>query len=88
MATSGTFTVNLGSTPATSGTFTLAMQPGARVMLLSQAAGPYPGKGTLSDEAQMDTVWVSTVTSGRNLICHWTSSGAVVGAFRFNWVAV
>lgn len=85
---SGSVNINFGPTPRTSGVFTIAMQPNTRIIMLSQAAGPYPGKGTLADEAEMDSVQVMTTVVGRNVTCHWRSSGAVVGSFRFNWIAV
>lgn len=85
---SGSINVNLGPTPRTSGVFTIAMQPNARIIMLSQASGPYQGKGTLADEAEMDSVQVMTTVVGRNVTCHWRSSGPVVGSFRFNWIAV
>ena len=84
----GTTTVNLGTTPSSSGKFTLFMPDRCTTMLVHQAAGPYPGKGSLSDEAEMDGITVSTVFTGRGTVqCHWRSSGAVVGNFRFNWLA-
>ena len=84
----GTATINVGSVPVTSGRFTLFLPDRCTTMLVHQAAGPYPGKGTLPDEAEMDAITVSTWPAGRGaVLCHWNSNGAVVGNFRFNWLA-
>lgn len=49
---------NLGSTPTSSGSFTITGSNflAGRPILIKQAAGPYTGKGTLADEAEMDSI--------------------------------
>jgi hypothetical protein len=87
-AASGFIDIDLGATPRTSGTFTFGAPAPGRI-IVQQAAGPYRGKGTLADEAEMDSVIVSTgLDNSRTVRCFWRSSGAVVGFFRFNWMVV
>lgn len=49
---------DLGSVPAWTGTFTItdAAISGTSKLIVWQTAGPYTGKGTLADEAEMDTL--------------------------------
>jgi hypothetical protein len=52
--------------------------------VVMQADGPYTGKGTLADEAQMDAIRVTTSqANSRQINCNWTSATFVKGNFRF-----
>lgn len=58
----GSFTIveaNLGSSPAWRGLFTFADATVIKtsVITIMQAPGPYTGKGSLEDEAEMDPLW-------------------------------
>lgn len=86
-AIGGVVEVNLGSTPRSSGVFEIPWPSRTTRMLVHQAAGPYTGKGTLADEAEMDAVTVMVTQNRFRAVCHWKSSGAVVGNFKFNWLA-
>lgn len=81
---------SLGATPAYSGTFTFVpggvLTPG-RAVLINQAPGPYTGKGTRSDEAEMDGIIASAVCEdATNIRVYWSSQYLVVGSFRFFYV--
>lgn len=74
-------TVNLGTRPVRSGSFLLNVR---NHNLVVQADGPYPGKGTLADEAQMDAISVtSSQVNSQQIRCNWTSRTFVKGNFRF-----
>jgi hypothetical protein len=74
-------TVNLGTRPVRSGSFLLNAR---NHNLVVQADGPYPGKGTLADEAQMDAINVtSSQVNSQQIKCNWTSRTFVKGNFRF-----
>jgi D-alanine-D-alanine ligase-like ATP-grasp enzyme len=52
-----------------------------------QAAGPYTGKGTLADEAEMDMVSVKAyVADATTIQCFWQAPQAVIGNFKFNYI--
>lgn len=72
-----------------SGSFTIAgsgMIPGKPVYI-KQAAGPYTGKGTLEDEAEMDQVnIVAKVTDAATITAWWQSPCAVSGNFKFDYL--
>lgn len=57
-----------------------------RTIIVTQTAGPYTGKGTLADEAEMDQVTVTTyplnTTTAR---CYWVGSGMMAGKIKFNY---
>lgn len=78
---------NLGAAK-TGGKFTIAgtgMTTGKPV-LINQAVGPYTGKGTRADEAEMDQVSVSaSVTSATVITAYWSSPRRVRGNFKFNY---
>jgi hypothetical protein len=63
-----TVEVNLGATAKTGGSFTITdatISPTSKVLIV-QAPGPYTGKGTLADEAEMDPIWcVASPGSGQ-----------------------
>lgn len=79
--------VNLGSAKH-GGKFTISgsgMTAGKPV-LISQASGPYTGKGTRADEAEMDQVSVTAkVTDATTITAYWTSARRVRGNFKFNY---
>lgn len=81
--------IDLGSVPRHGGRFTISgagMVAGKPVIVI-QAAGPYTGKGTLADEAEMDGVDVSArVTAANTITAHWRSARAVLGNFKFNYL--
>lgn len=57
-------------------------------VLISQAAGPYLGKGDLTDECEMDAVSARAVAMDGRALVHWTSPEFVVGSFAFNYQVV
>ena len=77
---------NLGAAPRTSGKFNITssgLTTGKHV-LITQANGPYTGKGTLTDEAQMDAITATgKVTSATNIECYWRSPTKVRGNVKF-----
>lgn len=83
-----TVEVNLSTTGRRSGKFTIAgsgLAIGTNIVI-TQAAGPYTGKGTLADEAEMDTVSVrGVVTDASTITCYWTSRTRVRGNFKFTY---
>jgi hypothetical protein len=80
--------IDLGSTPTTSGTFTIAgtgMTVGKSVRIF-QSVGPYTGKGTMSDEAEMDALSVvASVTSPTIITAFWRCATRVSGNFKFDY---
>lgn len=82
-----TVEVDLGTTKR-SGKFNVAgtgLTVGKPVLIV-QANGAYTGKGTLSDEAEMDALTVSgKVTSATNIECFWKSFTSVKGNFKFDY---
>jgi hypothetical protein len=79
--------VDLGDAK-TGGKFTIAgsgMTVGKPVMI-QQAVGPYTGKGTRADEAEMDQVTVTaSVTAANTITAYWASPRRVKGNFKFNY---
>lgn len=84
-----TVEVNIGSNPRRSGAFGITgtgLTPGKPVFI-QQAVGPYTGKGTLEDEAEMDQVNVTAlVEDATNIIAYWTSTYDVRGNLKFNYI--
>ena len=79
--------VDLGPTAARSGKFVIGglagLTAGSRVRI-EQAVGPYTGKGTLTDEYEMDAISASgTVTAATEITAYWNSAGAVRGNVKF-----
>lgn len=61
------------------------MTPGKPV-LIQQAAGPYTGKGTRADEAEMDNIEVRAyVLDATHIQAYWSSRTRVRGNFKFNY---
>lgn len=83
--------VDLGSTPRRSGYFditTTGLTVGQNV-IIEQINGPYTGKGTLSDEAEMDQLTVSGQAISSTVIrCYWTSPTYVRGNIKFAYTLV
>lgn len=83
-----TVEADLGSNAKTGGRFTIAgagLTPGKPV-LIAQAVGPYTGKGTRADEAEMDQVNVAaSVTDASTITAYWSSARRVKGNFKFNY---
>ena len=81
--------VDLGIRAIRSGSFIIAgagLTIGKAVLIL-QAKAAYTGKGTLTDESQMDQVRVvGVVTSVTQISCDWVCDFPVLGNFKFNYV--
>lgn len=83
-----TVEVNLGAKPVPNGSFTIAgsFTVGKPVMI-TQAPGPYTGKGTLTDEIEMDQVNVTGyVLNGTTIKCNWGSNTRLYGNVKFNYI--
>ena len=80
---------DLGSSPRRSGKFTITGLTGLttnKPVSIMQAVGPYTGKGTLMDEAEMDGLTVSgVVTSATEITAYWNAATRVKGNFKFNY---
>lgn len=86
-----TVEINIGTLiNRTSGKFQITGLAGLTVgkpVLIQQASGPYTGKGTLEDEAGMDSlIVVGKVLSATTIQCYWNSQYPVVGNFKFNYM--
>ncbi len=56
------------------------------LIMIQQAPGPYTNKGTLADEAEMDSIEVRAMCDRDGFAtAYWTSTGAVRGNFKFNY---
>ena len=79
--------VNLG-VPRMAGRFTIAgagLTVGKPVHIL-QAVGPYTGKGTRADEAEMDGLTVSaSITAATVITAYWRSATRVARNFKFTY---
>lgn len=83
-APAGTFAIttieqNLGSVPAVRGTFIVsngAVTPASKIVI-SQAPGPYTGKGTLADESDMDVLRCVAVPGSGQFTVRWEVLGHV-----------
>jgi len=83
-----TVEADLGSTPRWSGKFTItgAGMTIGKPVYIQQAIGPYTGKGTLADEAEMDQLNLSAgVVSAVAIDVYWTSNTKAAGNFKFNY---
>ena len=82
--------VDLSTTkPRDSGSFTIASSglTAGKMVAIQKANGPYTGKGTLSDEAEMDSVQVTgKVTDATTIQCYWSSSTLVKGNHKFHYL--
>jgi len=73
---------NLGSTPVLRGSFTItdAAIGASSKVLAWQAPGPYTGKGTRADEAEMQPVRVIAVTpAAGSAVVYWRSAEGFTG---------
>lgn len=81
--------IDLGASGRRSGKFVIGGLSGLTVgkpVAMLQAPGPYAGKGTLSDEAEMDVVEAAaSVTSASAITGFWRSRTRVRGAVKFNY---
>lgn len=85
-----TVEVSLGTAPTArrSGRFTIttAGLTTGKPVTIGKGNGPYTGKGTRSDEAEMDLLTVSGKTISTTVIeCFWQSPRRVRGNFVFNY---
>lgn len=84
-----TVEVNLSSAVRRSGKFTIAgagLVTGKPVHVL-QASGPYTGKGTRTDEAEMDAITATgKVISSTVIECFWSAARLVRGNYKFDYV--
>jgi hypothetical protein len=82
--------INLGGSARTTGNFTIGGLSGlttGKPVNIFQAVGPYTGKGTLADEAEMDNVSVkASVTAADTITAYWNADGYVKGNFKFNYL--
>ena len=81
--------VNISNTPVRTGKFTItgAGLTIGKPVLIRQSRSAYTSKGTLADEADMDTLTViGSVTSAVLITCSWYSRTAVKGNFKFDYV--
>lgn len=83
--------VNLGTVPRRGGHFditTTGLTTGQNV-IVEQINGPYTGKGTQADEAEMDQLTVSGQAISSTVIrCYWGSPTHVRGNFKFAYTLV
>jgi hypothetical protein len=81
---------NIGSVPKLAGRFTVTGLSGLTIgkpVIISQAVGPYTGKGTRADEAEMDGLIVkAAVTAADTITAYWNSATFVKGNFKFNYL--
>lgn len=78
----------LGSVPKMAGKFTIAgtgLTIGKPVSVM-KAVGPYTGKGTRADEAEMDAITATgVVTSSTEITVYWNAATRVKGNVKFNY---
>lgn len=88
--TLATAEVSLGTRAAYSGRFTVTGLSGLTVgkpVMMTQAVGPYTGKGTLADEAEMDQVTVAaSVTAADAITGYWRSASPMLGSVKFHTI--
>jgi len=80
---------SIGSVPKLAGKFTIAGSglTVGKPVIISQAVGPYTGKGTRADEAEMDGLIVkAAVTAVDTITAYWNSATFVKGNFKFNYL--
>lgn len=81
---------DLGTVALRSGSFTLtdAALLAGELLIITQAGGPYTGKGTREDEAEMDglTVMGTIAAGGGSALIYWNSATYVLGKFKFNYL--
>ncbi len=74
-----TVEVNLGATANWQGKFTItdAAITAIKKVLISQAPGPYTGKGTLADEAEMDPIWCVASPGAGSAVVYWRTMAGI-----------
>jgi len=79
--------VSLGSVPLRSGKFTItdATITAASKVIVTQAGGPYTGKGTRGDEAEMDQVTCAATPATGSATVYWQARYRVARNFKFNY---
>lgn len=85
-----TVEVSLGSAARRAGRFTItgAGLTTGKPVLIQQADGPYTGKGSRADEAEMDVITVTgKVFDATTIECFWSAAykGPVKGNFKFDY---
>lgn len=86
-----TFTVvevNISAVAKRSGRFTITGSglTIGKPLMIQQASGPYTGKGTRTDEAEMDSLEVrGKVISGTVIECFWSAERKARGNYKFNY---
>lgn len=78
-----TVEVDLGSTPTWRGKFTIvdvSIVSTSRV-IIKQAVGPYTGKGTRADEAEMDQLWCVAEPQFHQATVYWRTQQAQTASF-------
>jgi hypothetical protein len=82
--------VSLGSTARRSGKVQITGLAGltaGKPVLIQQAVGPYTGKGTRADEAEMDALTLSAaVLNATTIDIYWTSRFQVRGNYKVNFL--
>lgn len=82
--------VDLGNNPLFGGQFQIKGDgwPVGRVVQVWQMPGPYSGKGTLADEAEMDMIIAcARVSDAQTITVYWNcAKGPVRGHFKFNYL--
>lgn len=88
-----TVEINFGSVPKRSGSFDITGLTNldiTRTVVITQAPGPYTGKGTLPDEAEMDQCLVTGYVFSTTVIrCYWVSAlSRMVGNIKFTYQVI
>ena len=81
--------VDLGTKPKSNGNFTITSSglTTGKVVLINQAALAYTGKGTYTDEIEMDQITVSgNVANATTINCNWGCNTLVAGNVKFNYL--
>lgn len=74
-----TVEVNLGSTPAWRGSFTIPnaeINPNSKI-IIQQASGPYSGKGSKGDESEMDQIFCVAEAGPGQAVVRWRTVGGI-----------
>lgn len=87
-ATITTVEVSLGTKPVSNGSFTIAGTfTVGKPVLITQAALAYTGKGTYTDEIQMDAITAGGyVANATTINCNWGCWTRVYGNVKFNYL--
>ncbi len=86
--TLSTVEIDLGATARRSGYFTITGSglTTSKPVAINKAVGPYTGKGSLADEAEMDAMTVSaSVVNATTIKGYWASPTHVRGNHKFNY---